>query len=122
MATSPACFDIYMENFLKTVQERLPAYFNFFYLAYADDLVFFIDLQHLATTLRIFKDTALEYSLNLNRSKSGIFLCKSNEEPVIPDIDIPFVQNYPYLGVLIDNYGSIKLHLGKIKQRSLYLR
>lgn len=58
MATSPACFDIYMEDFLKTVKERLLPCIDFWYLAYADDLVFGVDYNELVNVLRIVEDTA----------------------------------------------------------------
>lgn len=47
MATSPALYDIYMEEFLRSVKERLPPEIEFWYLAYADDLVFSVDLKFL---------------------------------------------------------------------------
>ena len=47
---------------------------------------------------------------------------KSKEVLDVINVDIPFVESNNYLGVLIDNYGSINLQLGKIKLRSLYLR
>ena len=35
---------------------------------------------------------------------------------------IPIVHQYCYLGVIIDNSGSIEPHLQKIKKRADYLR
>lgn len=51
MATSPACFDIYMEDFLKNLKEKLPETYLFWYLAYADDLVFAIPKRYLRIVL-----------------------------------------------------------------------
>ena len=54
MACSPALFDIYMEDFYKEVKNRLPTDIVFWYLAYADDLVFSVPLKHLSKTMEIF--------------------------------------------------------------------
>ena len=99
MATSPACFDIYMEDFLRKIQDQTPKHFKFWYLAYADDLVFTVELQHLDETLKWFEKIALDYNLKLNYKKSGIFVVKNNKIPDMPELKIPFVTNYKYLGV-----------------------
>ena len=83
MATSPSCFDIYMENFLKKVKNQLGEPFNFWYLAYADDLVFSIEMKHLTETLECLEKIAKEYNLRINYKKSGIFICNTAKYPDI---------------------------------------
>jgi hypothetical protein len=48
-----------------------------------------------------------------------------NHSKIAPDaklLDIPIATSYCYLGITIDNCGSIEPQLQRIKQRSKYLR
>ena len=51
-----------------------------------------------------------EYGLILNEKKSAILIIKGNKsETGITEIEgIPILNEYCYLGVLIDNFGRLK--------------
>ena len=65
-------------------------------MAYANDLEFIIEKENLADTLKLSNETSIEYSLKINRHKSGIMKCKSKEVLDVINIDIPFVESYNY--------------------------
>ena len=53
---SPALFNIFLEDFLKKIKERLGNYTELFYKAYADDLVFILKHLQLKRLIKIISD------------------------------------------------------------------
>ncbi len=120
---SPALFDIYMEHVIAEVLKRC-AGFDIWYKLYADDLVVTVSHQHLEEFLVILHEVSHDYDLIVNPKKCGIFAVK-NHNKITDEMNlrgIPVVSEYCYLGVTLDESGSLWSHLEKIKKRSNYLR
>jgi hypothetical protein len=96
---------------------------SLWYKLYADDLVLIVNYRQLHNVLNKLRQTVAEFGLILNVSKSAIFFIKGHQKlGVARSIDgIPVFDQYCYLGVLIDNRGSIEPHIRKIQKRSSYL-
>ena len=120
MATSPACYDIYMEDFLEQVRLRLrnEGIEDFWYLAYADDLVFRCQYDNFERCLALVEEVAQEYGLQINFKKSGIFCSRTLDFRS----KFPVVDSYKYLGVTMEKDGCLEPHLRTIMERSLYLK
>ena len=121
---SPALFDIYMEDVMAEVREHC-AGFDFWYKLYADDLVVTVSHQHLETFLAALHQVSRNYDLIINPKKCGIFAIKKHFKIITDELNlcgIPVVSEYCYLGVTIDESGSLWPQLDKIKKRSNYLR
>lgn len=84
-----------------------------------------VPYNHVKTVIdQMFKIFA-DNNLTINPKKSAIFsirghkmLQKYNSNDLK---NIEIMKQYKYLGITIDNYGTINPHLEKIKQRSNYL-
>jgi hypothetical protein len=99
---------------------------NLWYKLYADDMVLMTTHQHLDSVLTALHDVSARYNLRINPKKSAIFAvkahCKLARYDEINLRGIQVVKEYCYLGVNLDESGTIKPHLSKIRQRSAYLR
>ena len=69
-----------------------------------------------------FLEVSTEYELKINPKKSAILLVKGHEKLETDVCGIQIQERYKYLGINIDNKGSIAPHLKLTKQRSNYLR
>ena len=67
--------------------------------------------------LQQLRRTITEFGLFLNEAKSAIFAIKGHRKLGSGRTldDIPIVDEYCYLGVLIDSSGSITPHLTKLR-------
>jgi hypothetical protein len=97
---------------------------HWWYKIYANDLVLIVHHSELEMALKQLRVTSIEFGLALNESKSAIFAVKRHTKlGKEQSIDgFPIVKEYTYLGVLIDDRGSIEPHLAWLRQRAGYLR
>ena len=96
---------------------------------HADDLVLVTTHHHhhhhLESLLAALAEVSARYNLKINPKKSAIFAVKNHDKLTKREFDlrdIPIVSEYCYLGVTIDNRGSIAPHVDRVKRRSAYLR
>jgi len=111
-----------MEDVIERVAGRCA--FPFWHKLYADDLVITVNHQHLVAFLTTLHEVSCEYDLRVNPKKCAVFAIK-NHCKLSEDMDlkgIPVVTEYCYLGVVINNSGSIAPQIASIKRRSNYLR
>jgi hypothetical protein len=111
-----------MEDVIEQVTQRCA--FSFWHKLYADDLVVMVNHQHLVAFLATLHDISCEYDLRINPKKCAIFEVKKHQK-LLEDMDlkgIPVATEYCYLGVVIDNSGSIWPQVHAIERRSNYLR
>ena len=74
---SPSLFNIYLEEFLEELKNKIKT--NFFYLAYADDLVIMCDMFKLKRMINTLFKTAQEFNLKVNPKKSNIMAVKNHK-------------------------------------------
>ena len=113
---SPALFDIYMEDVIAEICNNCTDK-KLWYKLYADDLVLITSYQHLDSLLTTLFEVSTKYNLKVNAKKSALFLIK-NHDKLATDIDlheIPIVSDYCYLGVTVNDSGSIQPHLDRVK-------
>lgn len=119
---SPLLFNIYMEEFLRILKERIEIQK---YLVYADDLVIIIDHTSVTRFLNELYILAEDFHLIINPKKSSIIPIKNHtrlSELTETDLhQIPITNEYCYLGILINSMGSVSPQFSKIMQRSSYL-
>jgi hypothetical protein len=97
--------------------------FQIWYKLYADDLIITVSHQHLEHFLAILHNVSNDFYLIIN-TKYNIFATKKHRK-IDETMDlkgIPVLQEYTYLGVTIDDSGSLWPQLDKINKRSNYLR
>ena len=115
---SPILFNIYINDLIKDLD-----YIAFEILAYADDLcVLCQDKNELIRVIKRIDLWSRENGINVNRKKSGIFVVKGEEQ--YDNIEgYPILNEYKYLGILIDKKLNIQNHIGLInKKLSEYFR
>jgi hypothetical protein len=120
---SPALFDIYMEDVMREICSSCTDD-NLWYKLYADDVVLVTSHDHLNSLLKALMDVSARYNLKINAKKSAVFTVKGHDK-LTSEHDlrgIPVVSEYNYLGVTVDDSGSLAAHLNRVKQRSSYLR
>lgn len=104
---SPALFNIYMEAVMTEVLRRC-AGFQIWYKLYADDVITIVSHQHFELFLAILLDVFDNFDLIIN-PKYNIFAvknhCKIDETMDLKGI--PVVKEYTYLGVTMDDSGSL---------------
>lgn len=104
-----------MEDFIDNLK-KLCDYFKFNYLLYADDIVFIIHYKYLKILIKCLFSLAVHYNLKINPNKSGIFLIRNHKKiEELEILDIPIIKEYKYLGLIIDNNGSLEPQLKFIK-------
>jgi hypothetical protein len=119
---SPALFNIYMEAVMTEVL-RWCAGFQIWCKLYANDVIITVSHQNLEHFLAILHDVSDDFDLIINL-KYNIFAVKKHSK-IDETLDlkgIPVVQEYTYLGVTMDDSGSLWPQLDKINKRSNYLR
>ena len=97
---------------------------NLWYKLYADDLVLMTTHNHLESLLSTLHEVSGRFNLRVNPKKSAIF-CVKNHTKLGSEMNlfgIPVVREYCYLGVTVNDSGSIIPHLNRVEQRSSYLR
>ena len=83
----------------------------------------FTTLKRLEETIQNLKNAAKEFNLIINYKKSGIFLCKQKNKNELKEVEgIPVVQEYKYLGILINNKGKLNNHIRELQLRAVYLK
>lgn len=98
--------------------------FSFWYKLYADDLVLCVHYKHLEVLLVNLHRVSVDHDLLINPKKCAVFAVR-NHAKISPDANlqgIPVATEYCYLGVTINDSGSIEPQLQRIQQRSKYLR
>jgi hypothetical protein len=113
---SPALYNVYMEVVLGVLLLLVPRGVVW-YKVYADDLVLVTSHAYLRRVLQQLRRTATDYGLVLNESKSGVFAVKRHRAlGSAREVEgFPVVGEYRYLGVLIDDRGSIEPHLRRLR-------
>ncbi len=111
-----------MQEVMEELKRRLPGT-SLWYLLYADDLVFICDHSDVQHTIVELRRTSLDFGLRLNEAKSGVFAVGGHEKlGLVGAVEgIPVLNQYRYLGVLVDDRGTIHPHLTALKARSRYL-
>ena len=86
-------------------------------LAYADDLcVLCQDKNELLRAIRIIDKWPKENGINVNRKKSGIFVIRGEEQKDNVE-GYPIINEYKYLGILINKKLNIQNHIGSINKK-----
>ncbi len=83
--------------------------FAVWYKLYADDLVVTVSHQHLEQFLTILHEVSHDFDLIINPKKCGILAIKKHSK-ITEEMNlrgIPVVTEYCYLGVTIDESGSL---------------
>lgn len=113
---SPALFDIYMEDVMREIRVGCNDK-QLWYKLYADDLVLVTTYRHLESLLTSLYTVSARYNRKVNAKKSAIFTVKKHDKLTTKMNlhGIPVVTEYCYLGVTVDNSGSIQPHLDRIK-------
>ena len=120
---SPALFNIYIEDAMQRVKEWGCSDKQLWYKLYADDLVLITDHRHIQELIDVLFSVSEDYNLKVNEKKSAILCVQGHSKVAEASIrGIPVKEDYTYLGVQIDKFGSISSHLDRIIQRSNYLR
>ena len=79
------------------------------YLLYADDLQFVCAHHEVDKILNALFKISSRYKLIVNPKKCGIVNIRKHEYLEAVDLhDVPIVEEYRYLGVLIDQNGSVE--------------
>ena len=98
-------------------------YIAFEILGYADDLcVLCQDKNELLNAIKRIDKWSIENGINVNRKKSGIFVIRGEEENDNVE-GYPILNEYKYLGILMNKKLNIQNHIGSInKKLSEYFR
>ncbi|KAM3139768.1 hypothetical protein pb186bvf_008010, partial [Paramecium bursaria] len=107
-------FNIYLDEFLKEFKDECPISYQ--QLMFADDLAFLVKSKDANILLKYLERLSVEWELKINKSKSGVMPLhkkkKVNREGLR---GFPVVKQYKYLGITINNMGSIDPHIDNIK-------
>ena len=106
---SPSPFDVYIEELLVHLKTQFPQITMF---AFADDLAFVVNDEDLEEFIGKLEVKAAALSLKINKSKSATMSLWRNKQGDEESIrGYPLCWEYKYLGVWIDQKGSIRQHL-----------
>ena len=95
-----------MEEVMSEIKEALS--FELFYLLYADDLVCIVDYTQVGELIDTLFSVSERYSLIVNPKKCGIINVRKHEKLTTENLHgIPIVKEYRYLGVVIDQNGTV---------------
>lgn len=123
---SPLLFDIYFEDFIKILEKGCNSlHVNIFFRIYADDIVIKVQSKSLTTMLRKYQKLSNEYNFILGINKCNI-LCDRNHKEIKHIkkeklLNIEISNEYNYLGIMINNYGSINNHLNITRKKMKYI-
>lgn len=110
---SPALFNIYIDPLVMELNRN-----KYVTLAYADDLVTVGTEAQLLKAFEIIQRWSQENRLIINKSKCGILPLRKGNNTAITQHEsfegIPLVEEYTYLGVVMNQSGTIMNHLKSI--------
>jgi len=122
---SPALFDLYAEDL---ITELIQNGWNIFdILAYADDHLILCDsIEELEKAISTVKSWCQKANILLNPTKSGILEVVPRRGKISLDVgtkisDIPVVQSYRYLGLLLDGKLTGDLHIQQMNKKIYFL-
>ena len=87
--------------------------FDFWHKLYADDLVLIVHYEHLETLMANLRKVSDDHELIINPKKCAVLAVRNHSKIALDAklLDIPITTQYCYLGVTIDNCGSIQPQL-----------
>jgi len=112
---SPLLFNIYFDDLLDVL--------NIGYIchqagAYADDLVVFCkDYHQLTNAITVLRNWCMMNEITINENKSGIMILNSDKKDSDEIYGFPVVDNYKYLGVVIDSTICAKSHIAERRKK-----
>ena len=117
-------FNIYLEHVMQKIKEAIKLD-NFWYRAYADDLVIIVKHDKIPITIKKVKEISEKYNFKFNSKKSN-WLKIGNHKGVEYELEqtcnVALEERYNYLGVNIDNHGHVYLIRQKTIKRDRYIR
>ena len=110
---SPMLFDLYINDLINELDKN-----SFEVLAYADDLCVLCDGRNqLINVLKIIDKWTELNDIKVNKSKSGIMILKNNIEKNDNIDGYPIINEYKYLGIIINDKMNIQKHIGNIDKK-----
>ena len=110
---SPMLFDLYINDLIDELDKN-----SFEVLAYADDLCVLCDGRNqLINVLKIIDKWTELNDIKVNKSKSGIMILKNNIEKNDNIDGYPIINEYKYLGIIINDKMNIQKHIGNIDKK-----
>ena len=110
---SPMLFDLYINDLINELDNN-----SFDVLAYADDLCVLCDGKNqLMNVLKIIDKWTELNDIKVNKSKSGIMILKNNIEENDNIDGYPIINEYKYLGIIINDKMNIQKHIGNIDKK-----
>ncbi|KAM3128064.1 hypothetical protein pb186bvf_019827 [Paramecium bursaria] len=106
---SPQLFNIYLDEFLREFSEECPVSYE--KLAFADDLVFITKSSNVSLLLKYLEVLSVKWELMINKAKSGVMPLHKRKITSTQLRGIPIQMEYRYLGITINNVGSIDPHI-----------
>ena len=120
--TSPSLFNIYSEEQLDEIEQKY-IILKVMALAYADDQVFIIRHEHdIGNIINLIENWAKNNNMIINFKKSGIVPIKyikknSIFKNILEYKKFPILQEYKYLGVIIDKTLNFEKALKKVEEK-----
>jgi hypothetical protein len=107
-------FDLYINDLINELDLNA-----FDVLAYADDLCVLCEgRSQLINVINIIDKWSTLNKINVNKLKSGIMVLKNNNNTNENNIEeYPIINEYKYLGILIDDKMNIQKHIGSIDKK-----
>ena len=107
-------FDLYINDLINELDKN-----SFEVLAYADDLCVLCDGRNqLINVLKIIDKWTELNDIKVNKSKSGIMILKNNIEKNDNIDGYPIINEYKYLGIIIND----KMNIQKLFSKKLYFK
>ncbi|MFO0359348.1 MAG: RNA-directed DNA polymerase, partial [Flavobacteriales bacterium] len=109
---SPILFNVMIDDLISDL-----SMLAFDVLGYADDIAVICRTRdELENVIRMVESWSKTNSIEINRKKSGILVIRGHDEAK-SILDIPVVQRYKYLGILIDKQLNCKAHTYEVNKR-----
>ena len=114
---SPVLFNIFIDDLVNTLQTPKSTA-----LAFADDIaVHTTDKMSLHSTIRAFEQWSRENGIAINKNKSAVMCIRVDRRTPMPRFNhvmgIPVAQEYKYLGVTLDDCGTVKSQTKGLNKR-----
>ena len=111
---SPMLFDLYINDLINELDLNA-----FDVLAYADDLCVLCEgRSQLINVINIIDKWSTLNKIKVNKLKSGIMILKYNDNTNENNIEeYPIINEYKYLGILINDKMNIQKHIGNIDKK-----
>ncbi|MFM7851446.1 MAG: RNA-directed DNA polymerase, partial [Flammeovirgaceae bacterium] len=110
---SPLEFDIYIDDLLDMAEKECHTP-----LAFADDTAFICsDMNQLIATTKTLEYWANENKIEINKKKSGILIVNDDSADPNSIEGYSVVNEYKYLGILLDNKLNPKRHISSINAK-----